>query len=126
MKTLRCLIADIPQKLLADILQTVTEQNDNVEVVGRLSGLDGLTENIQEQAVDVLILGVHKKTSHYLCLELLEKFPELLIIALVDDGRVSVIYLSNPGSNQLVDAIFLSGRWAKAGPGVTENIGWRN
>ena len=103
----------------------MTEQNSNVEVVGRLTGLDGLSENIQEKAVDVLILGIHKKTSHYLCLELMEKFPELLIISLVDDGRLSVIYLSNPGSNQLVDAIFLSGKWTGSDTRDSANrAGW--
>ncbi len=105
METLRCLIADIPQKILADIVQTVTQQHENIEVIGRLADLARLEELLLAEAVDILILGVQKNTPRDLCLELVEQFPGLLIISLVDDGRVAVIYLSNVGSNQLIDAI---------------------
>lgn len=107
METLRCLIADIPQKVLADIVQTVTQQHENIEVIGRLTDLTRLDEILLAEAVDVLILGMQKNTPRNLCLELVEQFPGLLIISLVDDGRMAVIYLSNVGSNQLIDAIVL-------------------
>ncbi|MCP4378538.1 MAG: response regulator transcription factor [bacterium] len=107
METLRCLIADIPQKILADIVQTVTQQRENIEVIEQLTNLSSLVETLRDKAVDVLILGIQKSTPRDLCLELAEQFPDLLIIALVDDGRMAVVYLSNVGSNQLVEAIVM-------------------
>ncbi len=110
MEPLRCLLADIPQVVLADIVHTLTHQHENIEVVGRLADLAGLTETLREDGVDVLILGVQKSTPRNLCLKLVEQFPGLLIIGLVDDGRIAAMYLSNVGSNQLVDAIVLLSR----------------
>ncbi len=110
MEPLRCLLADIPQKVLADIVHTVTHQNENIEVVGRLEDLSGLTETLQEEVVDVLILGEQNNPPRNLYTELVEQFPGLLVIGLVDDGRIVAMYMSNVGSNQLVDAIVLLSR----------------
>ncbi|MCP3688801.1 MAG: hypothetical protein GY784_10340 [Gammaproteobacteria bacterium] len=117
MEPLRCLLADIPQKVLADIVQTVTHQDENIEVVGRLEDLSGLTDTLQEKVVDVLILGEQKDPPRNLYTELVEQFPGLLVIGLVDDGRIVAMYKSNVGSNKLVDAIVLLSRL-----GVAEKV----
>ena len=105
METLRCLIADIPQKILADIVQTVTQQDKSIEVVGQLSDLNQLSEVLDKQAIDMLILGIQKYTPPTFCHGLLEAFPDLLIVGLVDDGRMAVICIGNVGTNDILKVI---------------------
>ncbi len=42
METLHCLIADIPQIVLADIVQDMVEESNDIDVIGRVN----ITEEI--------------------------------------------------------------------------------
>lgn len=109
MKPLRCLIADIPQKVLADILERVTEEVEDIKVVGQVLGMDEVSHYLNRHKIDVLILGMHVESSNLFCREILRQFPNLLIVGLVDDGRMAVVCLGDVGSHQLVRAITVLG-----------------
>ena len=109
MEILRCLIADIPQNILADIVQRVTQQNEQIDVIGQESCIDDISEVLGREHIDVLIMGMRDSTPHQFCRDILKKFPGLLVIGLVDDGRITVACLANVSSRQLVNFITLLG-----------------
>ena len=41
---------------------------------------------------------------------MLEEFSDLLIVGLVDDGRMASVYLDNVGSREIVNIISILGR----------------
>lgn len=116
MKPLRCLIADIPQKVLADIVQTLTQQDKNIEMVGRMNGADDIDDIVERQAIDVLISGMEKSTAQTACCQFMEKFPDLLIIGLLDDGRMAVACMGSLGKDDLLNLIRIK---SKADTGMT-------
>ena len=109
MEILRCLIADIPQKVLADIVQRVTQQHGKIDVIGQVSGIDDVPAILGKEAIDVLIMGMRDNTPHQFCRDILKKFPGLLVVGLVDDGRMAVACLADVSSRELVKIITLLG-----------------
>lgn len=113
MAHLRCLIADIPQLVLADIVQRVAEENEDVEVVDRVTGIDNLSEVVRKQAIDVLILGMKNNMLPQVCNDVMDTISDLLVVGLVDDGRRAAIYVDDVGGNEIVKIIrILGGRSA--------------
>ncbi len=110
METLRCLITDIPQKLLSDIIVGITHQQENIEVVDRTVGLKDILSVLNEQAIDVLVLGLDQNCFPGNCRELLNQYPELLIVGLCDDGRHAAVYLDDVSSREIVDVIRTFGK----------------
>ena len=110
METLHCLIADIPQVVLADIVQRITEENHNIEVVKRVPNIEDVPAVLSRQNIDVLILGMKSNTSPRTYRDILNKFSDLLIVGLVDDGRQAVIYMDDVGSNEIVKIIRTLGK----------------
>ncbi len=105
MEILRCLIADIPQKVLADIVQRVTQLDEKIDVVGQVSNICDISGILNTQKIDVLIMGMRDDMPHGYCREILDQFPQLLIVGLVNDGRMAVVCLADLGSSQLVNLI---------------------
>ena len=110
METLHCLMADIPQVVLADIVQRITEENYNIEVVKRVPNIEDVPAVLSRQNIDVLILGMKSNTSPRTYRDILNKFSDLLIVGLVDDGRLAVIYMDDVGSNEIVKIIRTLGK----------------
>ena len=109
MNALRCLIADIPQKILAEIVLNETRQDDKIDVIGPVAGREDVAGILGSEHIDVLIMGMRDNTPHQFCRDLLKKFPRLLIVGLVDDGRMAVACLAGISSQQLVRIISLLG-----------------
>ena len=105
MKTLRCLIADMPHKLLADILHRVTQQDEKIDVVGQVSGIDDVPSILSSEKIDVLIMGMRDDATHQFCRKILQRFPDLLVVGLVNDARMAVFCIAGLGSEQLVRLI---------------------
>lgn len=110
METIHCLIADIPQVVLADIVQRITEENQNIEVVNRVPNIEDVPAILSRQDIDVLILGMKSNTSPQTYKDILNKFSDLLIVGLVDDGRLAAIYMDDVGSNEIVKIIRTLGK----------------
>ena len=62
-----------------------------------------------QENIDVLIMGMRDSTPHQFCQDIFKNFPDLLIVGLVDDGRMAVACLTDVSSRQLVDIITLLG-----------------
>jgi DNA-binding NarL/FixJ family response regulator len=107
---LRCLIADIPQNILADIVQRVTQQDEKIDVIGQVPSIEDVHSVLSKENIDVLIMGMRDSTPHQFCRDVLKQFPGLLIVGLVDDGRMAVACLADVGSRQLVRLITVFGR----------------
>ena len=105
METLNCLIADIPQVVLADIVQKITEENQNIEVVERVPKIEDVPAILSRKDIDVLILGMKSNTPHQICRDILNKFSDLLIVGLVDDGRLAAIYMDDIGVDEILKII---------------------
>jgi hypothetical protein len=104
-ETLRCLVSNIPQNLLSDIILDITQQHKHIEVVGRVTGTGDLPVLIQKESVDVLLIGMEKNMLPQVCNEVLEKVSNLLIVGLVDDGRSAAIYINNVGASEIAELI---------------------
>ena len=110
METLHCLIADIPQVVLADIVQRIAEENQNIEVVKRVPNIEDVPAILSRQDIDVLILGMKSNTSPQTYKYILNNFSDLLIVGLVDDGRQAAVYMDDVGSNEIVKIISTLGK----------------
>jgi len=109
-ETLRCLISDIPHKLLSDIILRITQEHENIEVVDRIADSKELDSILKKQSIDVLILGLKKNCFPDFCREILDKFSDLLIVGLFDDGRLAAVYLDDVSSHEIIKIIRTFGR----------------
>jgi hypothetical protein len=109
-RPLHCLIADIPQAVLVDIVQRVAEESENIKVVDRVSDLAELPAILSNQPIDVLIVGMEKFTIPQICSDMMKKFSKLLVVGLVDDGRMAAVYLNEISSGEISDIINALGR----------------
>jgi len=100
-KTLRCLIANVPSRILGDILQKLTQDNLSIEVVKTDVGLDQLHKEFAHNRVDLLILEIGQFDLPEVCKDLLNTFSDLFILALVDDGRKTALYFDGVGSREI-------------------------
>lgn len=105
MKTLRCLISNIPQKLLSDIVLGTAQQQTDIEVIGDVDADSNLPALVKEKSVDLLLIGIEKNALPQAFNELLDSNPGLLIVGLVDDGRSAAIFVNDIGAGELDDVI---------------------
>ena len=110
METLRCLISDIPQKLLSDIILGITQQHQNIEVVDRVADREELHSILNKQSIDVLILGLKHNCFPEFCRELLNQFSDLLIVGLCDDGRLAAVYFDDVSGQEIIELIRTFGK----------------
>lgn len=105
MDNIRCLIADIPQILLADIVQGITESRSGFDVVKRVENKNNLPQIVREHKIDVVILEIKASRFSNECNEILDSKPELVIVGLVKDGRRAAILIDNIGKKELIKLI---------------------
>jgi hypothetical protein len=104
------LIADIPQAVLVDIVQRIAEETENVKVVDRITDIAELPAIMDSQPIDVLIIGMEKFVIPQICSDMLNKFSNLLIVGLVDDGRKAAVYINDVTSHEVNQIIGILGR----------------
>jgi len=109
-ETLRCLISDIPQKLLSDVVVSITQQHENIEVVDQIPDSKELYSILKQQSIDVLILGLKTNCLPEFYRDILDKFSDLLIVGLCDDGRLATVYLDDVSSNEIIKIIRTFGK----------------
>lgn len=108
LKTLRCLISNIPQKLLSDIILGIAQQHVNIDVVGDASA-DDLPTLIQKESVDLLLIGMERNGLPQNFDAILDNDPELLIIGIVNGGRGATIFANDIGAAELEQLISMLG-----------------
>lgn len=110
MKSLQCLIADMPQAILVDILKRTAARSERIEVADRIFNMEELPEALAKNPVDVLIVGMEKITVPKLYSDLMNRYSNLLVVGLIDDGRTAAIFVNDIGSDELTDLITLLGK----------------
>ena len=110
MESVRCLIADIPQVVLADIVQRLAEENTDTEVVERVSDMDDLPLIIKNKSINVLVLGMKNNVFPQVCEDVLTNEPELMVVGLVNDGRRAAIYMDDVSKSEIINIIGTMGK----------------
>ena len=109
MEIIRCLIADSPHFLLADIVQTLVENSNGIEVVERVSNVKEISAAIKRNTPDVVILGLKSHMLTEVCNDIINEAPGTGVIGLVDDGRRLIVYFNNVGANEVINTIKMLG-----------------
>ena len=102
MDKVRCVIAEMPQKLLADIVQNMVEDSGVIEVVSRIDGSAEISSEIATHSADVLILGMKSEQIPCFCTDIMNRNFNLSVVGLVDDGRRLAVYLDNIGKDDIL------------------------
>ena len=64
-----------------------------------------LHDSVSRHQADVVILGVDVDELPKVCNELLEEFPETIVVAVAADGRRAAIHVDDIGPAELLDTI---------------------
>jgi phosphoribosylformimino-5-aminoimidazole carboxamide ribonucleotide (ProFAR) isomerase len=109
-ETLHCLIADIPQIVLADIVQDMVEESNDIDVIGRVNTTEEILSAVKQGSVDVLVLGMKNDATPRVCVDIMNKVSNLVVVGLVDDGRKLAVYLDDVGKSEIVNIIRMFGQ----------------
>ena len=110
MQPLTCLIADIPQSVLADIVQRIAMDTRDVKVIPGVANSADLPSILNNQSVDVLIVGMEEFALPGVCKSMLDRFTDLLVVALVNDGRKAAVFINDIRSQEVSTIIEALGR----------------
>ncbi len=105
MQPINCLISNIPQALLVDIVCRIAEENHCVKVVDRIADSAELPAIMQSRAIDVLIIGMDEFAIPQVCEDLLKQFSDLLVVGLINDGRKAAVYINDIRGQEISDII---------------------
>ena len=101
MDNIRCVIAGMPQQMLADIVQNTVEGSGLIEVVARVDGATDIASGVADHSADVLILGMQSSELPGKCTDVMKHIANLLVIGLVDDGRRLAVMVDNASNNDI-------------------------
>jgi len=105
MESVRCVIANIPQEILADIVQNLVAISSKIVIVGRVGSVHEVPEVLRQTSVDAVILGLDNLATPQVDLALPPQVRRLPIIGLDNDGRRLVVYVEDVGGYDLVKII---------------------
>ena len=107
MDNMRVLLAGIPRGVLLEIVERDTGQRPNMQVVGHAKRTE-LKEAIVRHRANVVILGLDLDEFPDVCTDLLDEFPDTLVVAMAGDGRRAAVHVDNIGPGELLETIQLS------------------
>lgn len=105
MENIRCVIANMPQKLLRDIVENMVSESGDIEVVEQVDDICDVPSAIEGNAVDLLIMGMESNMLPESCLGIMNRSANVPILGLVDDGRQLAMYLNNVGKNDILKMV---------------------
>ena len=105
MENIRCVIANMPQQLLRDIVENMVRESGDIEVVERVANIRDIPSVIAKNPVDLLIMGMESNILPSSCLGIMNRSADVPILGLVDDGRQLVVYLNNVGKNDILKMV---------------------
>ena len=104
MDTIRVLLAGIPTGVLGEIMERITELRPDMEVVAHASRAE-LPDAVGRSQADVVILGLDADELPKICRDLLDEFPDTLVVGLAADGKRTLINVDNIGPHELLNTI---------------------
>ena len=105
MQNIRCMVADIPQMVLADIIQKIVEERPGVEIVGRVDNDNDLNRYLDEHAIDVVIHCMEETSNSALIDNILKNSPQAVSVGLQKSGRLVCVCVDDIGPEQLLNLI---------------------
>ena len=106
MENIRCVIANMPQKLLRDIVENMVRESGDIEVVEQVENIHDIPSVIAKKTpVDLLIMGMESNILPESCLGIMNRSADVPILGLVDDGRRLAMYLNNVGKNDILKMV---------------------
>jgi hypothetical protein len=105
LQPLHCVIANMPQQLLGDIVEDMVEECADIEIIKRVDSIREIQAVMAVSPVDLVVLGMNSADIPQSCLGLMEETPNVTIIGLVDDGRRLAAFLDNVGKNDILKII---------------------
>ena len=113
MEKIRCLVADIPHVLLADIIQEIFNMQPEIDVVGYVNGKNNLLEFIQKNPVDVLLKGMERNDGNHLLDEIFQILPQISIVGIIDDGRRVCHCIEGVSPSTLLNLVYMQKEYSK-------------
>lgn len=110
MENIRCLIADIPQLLLADIVEKIIEERPGVEVMYRSDNENALHTQMREGLIDVVIHSMADHDMSLIIKELLKTSSHTISVGVIDDGRRVCICMRDIGPDEFIELIRLAAK----------------
>ena len=105
MQQIRCVIANIKQKMLVDIIEDMVKECGDIEIVDRVGHISDVQAAIAADPIDLLVLGMKSSDYPEPCRDLMNQIPNLAIVGLIDDGRRLAAFLDNVGKNDIVKIV---------------------
>lgn len=105
MENIRCVIANMPQKLLRDIVENMVSESGDIEIVEQVENIHDVPSVIAGNPVDLLIMGMESNMLPESCLGIMNRSANVPILGLVDDGRRLAMYLNNVGKNDILKMV---------------------
>jgi chemotaxis response regulator CheB len=91
-RNIRVLVANRPRLIRELLLETISDQPD-IEVVGEVQNEADILVAVEQKRPDFLIVALDNPRSRPpVCATLLEKFPDMKILALAPERNISVFY----------------------------------
>ena len=105
MDNIRCVLADIPQVALADIIQKIIEARPGIEVIGRVENNNELLNYLNNESVDVVIHNMDAINSPQGIDRVLQQSPQTISVGLVESGRRICVCVQDIGPDELSNLI---------------------
>jgi hypothetical protein len=105
MGSVRCLVGDIPQVILADIIQLVIDDRPDIEVVCRLDDIDCVCDAVKENEIDVVILGEKAISLSQSVSDLLTTYPQTTVVAILNNGSRVCVCVEDFGLDDFVTMV---------------------
>jgi DNA-binding NarL/FixJ family response regulator len=104
-ENIRCLIADIPHFILADIIQQITEKRPGIEVVCHIEDVNNVPKIVQEHSIDVVILGEKAISVSQSLDNLFDISPQTVAVGVINEGRRVCVCVEDIGPSELIKII---------------------
>ena len=105
MDKIRCLIADIPQHLLVDMIRKATEARSDIDVIEQYTTGKDLLELIEKEPVDTVLLGMEKDFEIRSLDKIFSVLPQVVVVGVIDDGRRVCMCMEDVGLELLMKLV---------------------
>ncbi len=105
MGNIRCLIADIPQIMLADVIRKITEKQSGIEFVELTHEGEDIPRFVKDHGVDVVILGKSALSVSGTLNGIFEASPQVIAVSILEDGNRVCFCVEDVGPKELTDLL---------------------
>ena len=104
MLSFRCLITNIQNKLLSEVIRHTTKRNPAIEIVNNTHAHEELPVVVKDHDIDLVIMGVEEEFSQKFN-ALFEAYPKVVAVALVNDGQRICVCIEDVGPDEFMSLV---------------------